>query len=274
MKTLQVILIFLSVLSLPGRGVAQQRAGDDEDSDTGDKQPPPQESDYDFELEAIGQLFLDKGELSKALQVFDELRQANPDNLDLLETSISLCQQIASCASELQRRFGHLRRFIERNPKSVLARELLLSFAQDGNDPKETQRAIEGLIHSNPKMLAHRLLLVELFEDQKRERELDRLLFNLVKLFPKSSQLWVRVAERAIDIDNEKAANHALKMSKPYLPPLSKVKTKNEFRNRWMAVREDIDARVYERTEARNRDFRQDTRWADLEDDFVRSSYP
>jgi len=41
-----------------------------------------------------------------------------------------------------------------------------------------------------------------------------------------------------------------------------------------MDVRKDIDARVYERTEARYRDFRQDTRWADLEDDFVRSTYP
>lgn len=271
---LRVILIALCVFTLPIQSVWAQDTSPDEEAEEGDKQPPPREEGFDYELEAIGQIFIEKGELGKALEVYDELRAANPNNLDLLETTISLCKKMGSCFPSIESRFDDLRDYAKRNPKSKSARELLLFYAQESKDTKAVYRAILGMIESNPKVLEHRIMLIEYLEDQRREKELDLELAKLVKLFPKSAQLWIRVAERALDIDKEKQARQALKKSKPFLPPLSKVAAKNEFRNRWTEVMRELSARVLERKQARDRDYRQDTRWADLEDDFVRSTYP
>lgn len=223
----------------------------------------------DPELENVAHLFIEKGDFAAALEIFDELRDAHPNNFELLDVAIDLCRKIPACKPRQLKLLKVLEAFVHRNPKSAEARTLLADYAVELKQFDNALRAIKLLIEAKPGSLANWLLLLDHYDGAKDFKQVDKLLLDLRKRFPKSAEVWFRVADRALAIDARKETRVALAKSKRLLR-----KTDAELRLRRDALERELTAMIRAETREKHRDFRQDTRWADLEDDFAHSTYP
>ena len=224
----------------------------------------------DSELEDIAQLFIEKGQYAEALEVYDELRQAHVDDLDLLDMSIVLCRKFPECKVRLINFLNELIALVERNPKSMRARETLVDFALELKEFDKAHEAIKGLVAAKPDSITHWLLLADHHEETRDFRKLDALLADLLKRFPKSAEIWLRSADRAMAFNNNnQRIRFTLARTKQLLKPKDTL-----LRQRHSALEKEFNRWLRDAKEALYRDFRQDTRWADLEDDFAHSTYP
>ncbi|MCP4446443.1 MAG: tetratricopeptide repeat protein [Myxococcales bacterium] len=267
MKVLHCVLL-LGCLCAADSALAQEQGG---------KRPPPApasapqpaQATVDQELENVAQLFIEKGDLPAALEIYDELRADHPDNFNLLDTTIELCRKIAACKPRQLSLLKELEEFVARNPKSAEARVFLADYATQLGKFGNARKAIELMIKAKPKALETWLLLVEHHDEAKEFRKLDALLLDLTKKFPKSSEIWYRIADRALVRDDRRRAKYALAQSKRYAG-----KGDTDTHKRRNALERELKAMIRAEIRAKHRDFRQDTRWADLEDDFAHSTYP
>ncbi len=263
------------------------------------------------ELEDVAQLFIEKGQYAEALRVYDELREANPDSLDVLEMTIELCEKVPSCSKRLDSLYGEslkiyetlyeaspddleildmhfeiclkiskcngrlpemlatLGDFVERNPNSVVGREMLINYALDFKAFETAGQAIEELVNLNPNNVSNWMRLAD-YRDQTRDfRKLDALVVNLIKRFPKNSQVWFLQADRAIAYSNFARARSALGRADRLIGPKDAA-----LRKRYDLLTKELARSIKASIEFRYVDYRQDTRWSDLEDDFDHSTYP
>lgn len=291
----------LLLLSLAILGWASPLLAQDEDDDT----------DINSELEDIAQLFIEKKQYAEALKVYDELKDANPDSLDVLDMTIELCAKVPSCSKRLPELYneslavyedlhrdspddldildmtfelclkipdckprlsellGRLVAFVERNPTKERGREMLVGYALDFNELKIARSAIEGLVKIKPNDVSNWIWLAEYHEQARDFRKLDALLAKLTKRFPKSATLWLLLADRATAYSNVPRATMALGKAKALLGPKD-----IELRKRHAALTKGLKQSLLDANEDGYIDYRQDTRWSDLEDDFDHSTYP
>jgi tetratricopeptide (TPR) repeat protein len=270
-----------------------------------------EDNDIDSELEDIAQLFIEKKQFAEALKVYDELREANPDSLDVLDMTIELCTKVPSCSKRLPELYAesldvyegmHLRspdnldildmnfelclkipkckrrlpellvdleEFVKRNPNSIAGREMLVGYALDFKDFKTARRAIEGLVKLKPNDVSNWLWLADYHEQARDFRKLDALIVKLLKQFPKNPQIWLLQADRAIAYQNIQRAQGALAKANGLIGPKDIA-----LRKRYDVLSKDLKQSIESAGESDYVDYRQDTRWSDLEDDFDHSTYP
>lgn len=269
------------------------------------------DTDIDSELEDIAQLFIEKKQYAEALKVYDELREANPKSMDVLDMTIELCTKVPSCSKRLPDLYGESLRvyetlalsspdnldildmnfelclkipkckkrlpellkdlgaFVKRNPNSIAAREMLVGYALDFKDFKTARKAIEGLVKLKPNDVSNWLWLADYHEQARDFRKLDALIAKLIKRFPKNAQIWLLQADRAIAYENLERARNALRQAKALIGPKDTA-----LRKRYDVVTKDLVQSKESAGESEYVDYRQDTRWSDLEDDFDHSTYP
>ena len=262
-------------------------------------------------LEDIAELFIEKKQYAEALKVYDELKEANPgsidvlemtielctkvkactkrlpdlyseslafyeglhrgspDNLDILDMTFELCLRIPDCKPRLPELLDRLVAFVERNPTQVPAREMLVGYALDFNQLKIARTSIEALVKIKPNEVSNWLWLAEYHEQARDFRKLDGLLAKLTMRFPKSARLWLLLADRATAYSNVLRATMALSKAKGLLGPKDM-----ELRKRYDSLKKGLNQSIQDAKEDGYIDYRQDTRWSDLEDDFDHSTYP
>ena len=295
MHRLTYLLLLLVLVGWTTPAIAQ------EDDDT----------DIDSELEDIAQLFIEKKQYAEALKVYDELREANPKSMDVLDMTIELCAKVPSCSKRLPDLYSEslrvyetlalsspdnldildmnfelclkiprckkrlpellkdLEEFVKRNPSSIPGREMLVGYALDFKDFKTARRAIEGLVKLKPNDVSNWLWLADYHEQARDFRKLDALIAKLLKRFPKNAQVWLLQADRAIAYENLERARNALAKADGFIGPKDKA-----LRKRYAVLKKDLVRSVEIDGESEYVDYRQDTRWSDLEDDFDHSTYP
>jgi len=224
---------------------------------------------HDADLEDVAQLFMDEGNFAEALEIYDGLAETYPDSLNVLDMKIDLCAKIPECQPRSLELLGELEQYIARHPSSVHARKLYIIYAMDLKKLPEARAGIAELLKLNPNLIDYWLVLIDYHEQVRDFKKLDAMLAKLGKRFPKNPEIWFRIAERALSRDLRARTRYALAISRRYMRPKHK-----ELRKRHARLALELRTMIKAERDELHRDFREDTRWADLEDDFARSTYP
>lgn len=252
---------------LTGESSAQPRKG----SASPKKKSAPVVTKVDEDLSNVAELFKEKGEFGRALEIYDELRRDNPDDLDVLDNCLALCSKVPTCLPRLPELLDELEAFVKRHGKSKAAKQLLLDYSQELKDFKRARTVIKEIVKEDPQTPSGWLLLVDNHEELRDFKALDLLLLKLTKRFPTSPQVWLRVADRSLATNDLKGARAALKKAKRLIKPTEQLlPTERLLPTQLMALQRELHQVI----DDIYNDYRQDTRWADLEDDFDHSTYP
>lgn len=246
----------------------------------------------DLELRALADLLEEDGDLDQAIDVYDQLLIDRPNDIDLLESLVSLCMRSTPCAPRrevLVRRalrivpdrvglmedlhevliaqgnereaFVEVEAFLARHPGSEDRwRPVIDAFLEKAGRSDFALRRLRAYVERRPRDLRLRLLWVDALAERRDARRLDRALMELGQVFPSSAAVWVRIGDRALEREELAAARAAFLRARE--TPAKSRQTRSWIKELGRQVQDAMREREEEYL-----DFRREVDWADLADE-------